>query len=65
MEEHRDLDELDNGARQLAKPVGGKADQKAALGLIVDGLSSSDVLVILMNPLVETGLPWAAGVDEP
>jgi hypothetical protein len=39
VKEDRYLDQLDDGACQLAKPAGGKADQKTALGLIVDGAS--------------------------
>jgi hypothetical protein len=37
VEKDRNLDELDDGACQLAKPVGGEAEQETALGLIVDG----------------------------
>jgi len=43
VEEERDLDELDDGARQFAEPVGGKAEQKAALGLAIDGALLGDV----------------------
>jgi hypothetical protein len=41
VEEDRNLDELDDGSGQLAKPVGGKAKQEAALSLVVDGSSSA------------------------
>jgi hypothetical protein len=36
VEEDRNLDELGDGAGQLANPVGGEANQEAALGLFID-----------------------------
>jgi hypothetical protein len=38
VEEDRNLDKLNDGSGQLAKPVSGKANQETALGLIVDGV---------------------------
>jgi hypothetical protein len=54
VEEERNLNELDDRAGELAKPVGGEAEQKPALGLAVDGSTPRRCLsgFILMNPLV-------------
>jgi len=43
VEENRNLDELDDRVRQLSEPVGGEAEQKAALGLTIDGALLGDV----------------------
>jgi hypothetical protein len=43
VEENRNLDELDDRVRQLSEPVGGEAEQKAALGLAIDGALLGDV----------------------
>jgi hypothetical protein len=68
------LDELRDGAGQLAEPIGSEAEQEAALSALVDGAILLGVYSIVENKLVgaelavdidsptpsEGGLPWSA-----